>query len=134
MKTALITGCNRGLGKQLLTDFAANGYNIIALVRCQNDEFDHYCNEIASDNNINITQFYSEFSSEESLTKAMDNIEAKDYNIDVLINNAGVNTNAKPIYYMDYKDVEDAFKVNYFAPFYITKRVAKSMIENHRGG
>lgn len=32
-KTALITGCNRGLGKTLMNAFAADGYDIIALVR-----------------------------------------------------------------------------------------------------
>ena len=33
MKTVLITGCNRGLGKTLVESFAKEGYNIIALIR-----------------------------------------------------------------------------------------------------
>ena len=32
-KTVLITGCNRGLGKAFMNAFAADGYDIIAMVR-----------------------------------------------------------------------------------------------------
>ena len=34
---------------------------------------------------------------------------------------------------MDYKDVETAFRVNYFAPFYITKRIVSGMIRAGKG-
>lgn len=123
----LITGCNRGLGKQLLTDFAKESYDCITITRSPNAEFDVFCNELMVSHKINISQYYADFLSEESLTKVLNEIEQSE--IDVLINNAGVNHNAQPIFYMDYKDIETAFKVNYFAPFLITKHIAPSMIQ-----
>ena len=39
-KTALITGCNRGLGKTLMNAFAADGYDIIAMVRNMSSNFE----------------------------------------------------------------------------------------------
>ena len=63
----------------------------------------------------------------------MDQLESSNIDIDVLINNAGVNTKAVPIFNMEYHDVLDAFKINYLAPFYITKRVSSMMIRRGEG-
>ena len=38
-KTAVITGCNRGIGKATLETFAENGADIFACVREESDEF-----------------------------------------------------------------------------------------------
>ena len=38
-KTAVITGCNRGIGKVILETFAANGADIIACARKVSTEF-----------------------------------------------------------------------------------------------
>lgn len=131
MKTALITGCNRGLGKQLLTDFTENGYNVIALIRKQSDDFDRLCEELCEKNGIKITPIYADFASEKELSDAMAKLEG--LQIEVLINNAGVNTKAAPIFYMEYQDVLDALKINYLAPFLITKHVSNIMIRQGFG-
>lgn len=133
MKTALITGCNRGLGKQLLIDFSSNGYSIVALIRKQSGEFDSLCAELYSKYQTPIKQLYADFSSEIELGKAMDLLEESDIDIDVLINNAGVNTKAAPIFNMEYQDVLEAFKINYLAPFLITKRISSMMIRRGQG-
>lgn len=132
-KTVLITGCNRGLGKQLLSDFARNSYDCITITRESNADFDKFCNELMVSNKINISKYYADFLSEESLTKVLNEIEQSEIEIDVLINNAGKIPNAKPIFYMDYRDVETAFKINYFAPFLITKYIVPSMIRRGKG-
>ena len=38
-KTAVITGCNRGIGKKILEVFSANGATIFACVRNITEEF-----------------------------------------------------------------------------------------------
>ena len=38
-KTAVITGCNKGIGKAVLEEFSQNGANIFACTRKIDDEF-----------------------------------------------------------------------------------------------
>ena len=41
-KIAVITGCNRGIGKKILEIFSLNGANIFACVRTADDKFKKY--------------------------------------------------------------------------------------------
>ena len=45
-KTAVITGCNRGIGKKILEVFSANGATIFACVRNVSEEFKTFTNEM----------------------------------------------------------------------------------------
>ena len=38
-KNVVVTGCNKGIGKSILVDFAKNGANIFACARTINKEF-----------------------------------------------------------------------------------------------
>lgn len=133
MKTVLITGCNRGLGKTLVESFAKEGYNIIALIRNKNEDFDLFADNLCKDCGITISKYYAEFSEEASLNAALDEIEASGVCIDVLVNNAGVNLSTSPMFNTDYSDVELSFKINYLSVFAITKRIAYGMIRNSNG-
>ena len=55
-KTALITGCSRGIGKSILEKFAENGANCIACIRKPNAEFENYCKNLSKKNNVKITK------------------------------------------------------------------------------
>lgn len=133
MKTIVITGCNRGLGKQLLLSFAEKGYRIIAFIRKQNEEFSEFVDELKEKYSTDIRVVYADFREESSLNRALDEIENMNLKIDVLINNAGINNSTRPIFNTEYSDVEECFKVNYFAPFLITKRIASLMIHEGDG-
>ena len=41
-KTAVITGCNRGIGKTILEVFSSNGANIFACTRNIDEKFKSY--------------------------------------------------------------------------------------------
>lgn len=133
MKTVLLTGCNRGLGKVLLHAFAEAGYSIIALNRKEYDEFNEYSKYLSKKYDIIVTPYYADFGSEESLNHALASIEESCVKIDVLVNNAGINNSTKSMFFTEYQEVEDCFKVNYFAPFLITKRIANMMIHESYG-
>ena len=45
-KTAVVTGCNKGIGKKILEVFSANGATVFACVRNINEEFKSFINEI----------------------------------------------------------------------------------------
>ena len=41
-KNVIITGCNKGIGKATLEEFAKNGANIFACVRSNNQNFTNF--------------------------------------------------------------------------------------------
>lgn len=132
MSNVVITGCNRGLGLVLLETFAKNRYNIFACLRKENSEFLDICHRIEQVNGVNIHPVYFEMTDKEQIIKGMDEIASYDVGIDVLINNAAINI-IKPQFLTEYEEVEHAFKVNYFAPFLITKHLSGLMMRQNKG-
>ena len=132
MKTAIITGCNRGLGKAFMEAYASNGYDIIAIVRTSSPEFEEAILDLQEKSGITIIPIYAELSEKDSLQKALNEIVSMDRPIDVLINNAAYNV-SKPIFFMDYNEVEKSFKVNYLAPFLLMKEVCGLMTRQGYG-
>ena len=45
-KNVIITGCNKGIGKATLEDFAKNGANIFACVRSNTQIFKNFVNQL----------------------------------------------------------------------------------------
>ena len=132
MKTAIITGCNRGLGKAFMEAYAANGYDVIAIVRSVSNDFEDTVKELQTKTGSTIFPVCAELSDRESLQKALNEIIAMERPIDVLINNAAYHV-SKPIFFMDYEEVEKSFKVNYLAPFLLMKEVCGLMTRQGYG-
>ena len=132
MKTAIITGCNRGLGLALLRKFAKIKYNIIACTRNKNDDFLNLCLHLEKEEGIKIYNIYFDSLKQEEIVKGMEKISALDIDIDVLINNAAICI-INPQMFTGYEEVETSFKINYFAPFLITKMISDLMIRQGKG-
>ena len=133
MKTAVITGCNRGLGLTLLNKFAENGYNIIACTRKQSDEFSVYCKDAEKRYHITTTQVFFDLEDPVAVERGMETIESMNIPLDVLINNAGINDCVKPLMYLQAEDLEKTFRINYFAPVLIAKSIGGIMIRQGYG-
>lgn len=80
MKYALITGANRGLGKGFVEYLADNRYFVFAGMRNIKDQA-----------NKNILPLVFDVSSDLSIKKAFETIKSKTDNLDLIVNNAGVN-------------------------------------------
>jgi 3-oxoacyl-[acyl-carrier protein] reductase len=132
MKNVVITGCNRGLGLTMLKTFAKSNYNIVACVRKKNDEFIDICDKIEKEDGIKIYPIYFDLSKNELILKGMEGISSLDIEIDVLINNAGI-IKINSLMYTEYEDVENTFRINYFAPVLITKMITDLMIRQNKG-
>ena len=131
MKTAIITGCNRGLGKALMEAYSANGYEVIAIVRNISDGFKEAICSLQA-NGATIIPVCAELSDKESLQAAINKIVEMDRPVDVLINNAAMNI-SKPVFFMSYEEVENSFKINYLAPFLLMKEVCGLMTRQGYG-
>lgn len=131
-KTVLITGCNRGIGKAILTKFAVNGFNLIACIRRQNEDFEKFCNDLETKYNITITCYEMDLSESESISATMKAIFKSKVQINVLINNAGIH-HISPLSLTSIAQLKDLMQVNFFAQVQITQYVSKWMQKAKKG-
>ena len=69
-KIAVITGCNRGIGKAILEKFSENGANIFACVRKIDDDFLSLIKKIQKENNNEIFPIELDLSDKENVKEA----------------------------------------------------------------
>lgn len=87
-KTAVITGASRGIGKAIAAEFAAQGYNIaIASRHC--DELRIVADELGTGQ---VFVYECDVSDKNSVIRMFENVFNEFGSIDVLVNNAGVNS------------------------------------------
>lgn len=117
MKTIIITGTSRGIGAELVKQFAAEGHTIISLSRNSNPEFANlpnvYYNSVDLSNDASVAAFAIELKNQFK-------------NIDILIHNAGTIVN-KPFAEISSADFEYVYKVNVFGVAALTKAVLPLM-------
>lgn len=132
MKTAVITGCNRGVGLTLLKRFTGEGYNVIAHARRYSDEWHDQCRDLEKKNNVTIYNVYFDLEEKEEIKKGIQAIADLNIPIDVLVNNAGILVN-KPLLFVTFEDLEKSFMINYFSLVMITRGIASLMIRQSFG-
>lgn len=117
MKTIIITGTSRGIGAELVKQFADEGHTIISLSRNSNPEFANlpnvYYNSVDLSNDASVAAFAIELKNQFK-------------NIDILIHNAGTIVN-KPFAEISSADFEYVYKVNVFGLATLTKAVLPLM-------
>ena len=131
-KTAVITGSNKGIGKEILKTFSENGADVFACVRNINTEFESYVKELSQNFGNKIIPIKLDFSDENSVKEASTNILSSNKSIDILVNNAAIIYTA--LFQMtSKKNLEEIFKVNFFSQTIFTQYILKSMIKNKSG-
>jgi len=132
MKTVLITGGIRGLGKAIAFKFASNKYNLV--LNYVND--DETANKVKEEINelfgVDVLLIKADVSKEEDVKKIyFESINEFGF-IDCVVNNAGIAIDT----ILEDKTV-DNFKrildVNLIGPFLISKYFGKNMFENKKG-
>lgn len=113
----IITGANRGIGKQITIALSKLGYTIV--MACRNTEAAAIvCNEIKEiSGNRNIFVMKLDISSSKSIRSFIENYIEQFQEINILINNAGISKNSHEM-------TEDGFEINvgtnYFGTFLLT--------------
>jgi 3-oxoacyl-[acyl-carrier protein] reductase len=125
-KTAIITGCNKGIGKVILDTFAQNGANIIACIRKETIEFNVYIESIKNMYSISITPIYFDLENSDEIKTAISKIISLKIKIDILVNNAGFASGAyfqmTPIV-----DLERMMKINFTSQIQFTQGISRYM-------
>ena len=131
-KTAVVTGCNRGIGKKILEVFSANGATVFACVRNIDEEFKSFLNELKQKFNNQIIPIQFDLNDEKKIKEAANSILTSNKSIDILVNNAA--TIHTSIFQMtSVKKLKELFEVNFFSQTIFTQYILKSMIKNKRG-
>lgn len=128
-KCILITGGAGELGRQLTVLFSQNKETKIILVDV-NEESLKKTKELFSDNE-NIITYKCDITSAEEIQKMLSVLKEK-YEIDTLINNAGIVSN-KSLLNLSDDDISSTLNVNILAAILMTKYILPSMIYNKRG-
>jgi 3-oxoacyl-[acyl-carrier protein] reductase len=129
---AIITGCNRGIGKEILRIYAENGANIWACVRSQSDEFGRYIEECSSNYGVEIWPVYFDLKDNDQIRAATKKIMSSKRPVDVLVNNAGITYNA--LFQMSsIEKIREVFEINFISHILFTQYVVKLMLRNRKG-
>jgi len=131
-KNAVITGCNRGIGRSILEEFAINGANIFACVRGENNEFSRFIEDLSEKCSVKIYPIYFDASNIDEIKTAIKQIQSTKIPIDILVNNAGITYNA--LFQMSTLDkLKEVFDVNFVSQFVFTQYISKLMVRNKSG-
>ena len=127
-KTAVVTGCNRGIGKKILEVFSANGATVFACVRNISEEFKSNIKEIEKNTKNKIIPIQFDLNNENQIKEAANTILSSKKSIDILINNAATIHTAM-FQMTSVKKLKEIFETNFFAQTVFTQYILKSMIK-----
>ena len=130
MKTVLVTGGSRGIGKSISTTLSKSHHVVVGYVHSQ-DKAEEVVGEITesggSANSVEIN-----ISSKESVDRAFATIEDAYGSVDILINNAGI-TKDNILPRMKEEEWLDVIQTNLTGSFYTSQRAIKQMMKNKWG-
>jgi 3-oxoacyl-[acyl-carrier protein] reductase len=125
-KTAFITGCNRGIGKEICIKFLQNGANLICAVR----NYDRKLEELFVSKKKNYSQTISfielDLSDTEQMEKSINNYNFNKIKIDILINNAAV-AHGSIFEMTKLSTIKEIFEVNFFSQLKIIQMLLRSL-------
>ena len=121
MKTVLITGGVRGIGKSIADAFAKKGYRV-----CVTYSKDEASATLAKEEGLEV--YKADVSVEADVVALFKKIG----NVDILVNNAGVSL-IKQIQDVSYEEFNRLMSVNVGGAFLCSREAAKGMIDNQTG-
>lgn len=124
-KTAIITGCSKGIGREIALELARDGYNIIGTYKASITEIYTLKEKIE---NIGV-KFYSykiDLLNEDEVNSFCNDVKRNFNNIDVLVNNAALSLDNT------FKDkttneFRSVLQVNLISPFLLIQRLSDIM-------
>ena len=122
MKTILITGVNRGLGKELFNLFISKGYNVFGVLRNK-----HEAEKLKRGLSKNAKIILTDLSSDESIESIQEVV--KDHPVDLLINNAGISGNSSSIDEIESEEILRLINIHCLGAFRATKAIKANLLK-----
>ncbi len=120
MKTALITGASRGIGNAIALHLKNEGYRVLGTATSSKGA--------SKLEDQGVEGFVLDLNSFDSKEKLWEQIESKEIQISILVNNAGI-TRDNIVLRMSEDEWQDIMNVNLNGIFYLSKKVLKMMLK-----
>lgn len=131
IKTAIITGSSRGIGKATAIRFAKSGINLMLNARTNSEALKETV-DICKGFGIRVETFIGDLSIKENCEKLIEKSIEEFKNIDILINNAGI-TRDNLILKMTYEEFNEVIDINLRSAFYMIKNITRKMMKQRSG-
>jgi 3-hydroxy acid dehydrogenase / malonic semialdehyde reductase len=131
-KIALITGATSGIGKACAVKFAQKGYDIILTGR-RNDRLESLKKDIEKLYKVEALNLCFDIRQKNEVISHLESLERRWQKIDVLVNNAGLALNLKPVHEGSFDDWDTMIDTNLKGLLYMSRLISKLMIENGSG-
>jgi 2-dehydro-3-deoxy-D-gluconate 5-dehydrogenase len=130
-KVALVTGCNKGIGKAMAIALAEAGATVIGVSANMPLWGSDIENEVIAAGKSFIP-YQCDFSNREALKIFIEKVTAENKQIDILVNNAGMILRSPAAEHSD-EYWDKVMAVNLDAPFILTREIGKQMIGQGSG-
>lgn len=130
-KTALVTGCKRGIGKAMAIGLAEAGANIIGVSATLELQGSDVAKEIEK-RGKKCSAYQCDFSDRNALKKFISDVKSDHPTIDILVNNAGTILRTPAAEHPD-EMWDKVIEVNQNAQFILTREIGKEMIARGEG-
>jgi 3-oxoacyl-[acyl-carrier protein] reductase len=130
-KTVLITGASKGIGRATALLMAEEGAQL-ALISRDMGKLEELKKEIISKTSSTVHIFKADVRDRDTVKEVFRELNEKKIFIDVLVNNAGITTDAV-LQVVKPEMIKDIFETNVFGAMYVTQQVITSMLKKRKG-
>ncbi|MBC7906144.1 MAG: SDR family oxidoreductase [Rhodospirillaceae bacterium] len=131
-RTAIVTGCNRGIGKAVLETLAHNGADIWACARQPSDDFLAFIEDLKRATGSAIEPVFFDLADSAAVKEGVKAITGAKKPIDILVNNAGA-IHTSPFMMLTEAKMREMFEVNFFSQMIFTQYIARTMVRQRKG-
>ncbi len=128
MKTALVTGASRGIGRAIAQKLAKEGYALHLICEKNIEMLSEFAEKLKSENKVPVSVYRADVSDFEALSKIFEGLDS----LDLLVNNAGISY-VGLLSEMSIEDWTRICSVNLNSVFYTSKLAIPLMLKKHEG-
>lgn len=131
MKTVIVTGGAKGIGKAITYEFANSGYNVVINYKTSEKQAQKIKEDLTNQGK-NVEIYKANLCNKEEVEQMIKFAIEKYKTIDILVNNAGI-SQIKPFADIEEEDWDNMINNNLKSVYLTTKAVINNMIQNKQG-
>lgn len=132
MKTALITGASRGIGKAVAERLAAEGYDLALTCRTHTDQLRTFAQSLGENTQRSVLWYEGDVADADRDRKIAEDVMKRHGCPNVIVNNAGI-AHIGLIQDMTPEEWDRVIRINLSSVFYVTQPYLSAMIRRRSG-